>query len=309
MKLEVFKYILTVAEYQSFSKAAEALYISHPALSIAISNFEKDIGFQIFHRSTKGVRLNEKGQQVLAHIRVIQDEIGSIKSLSPSAEIMPLKIASISTISNNVMPTFFDTYADEYQNVRVVTNEMVPTRVTNAVLFDDYDIGLSFVETERLQYRLDFAKENNLSIECLGEDRLCLFANKENPLLKKSSVYENDLYGYTFLSMFHRHSDEKSTLYTNPVDAKYDVLFNSQEAMKQYIANSKEKNAIGYLPHLLSYSDYFVQSGAIVPLDVIDINMKIQYYLVYNPSSKNIHLIKPFIDNFKLTMQSILSKN
>ena len=45
------KYILTIAEHRSISKAADALFISQPNLSRILINIEKDLGVKLFDRS------------------------------------------------------------------------------------------------------------------------------------------------------------------------------------------------------------------------------------------------------------------
>lgn len=51
MDFKKLKYVLTVAEEQSISKAAAALFISQPSLSHIISNIEDELGVRIFNRT------------------------------------------------------------------------------------------------------------------------------------------------------------------------------------------------------------------------------------------------------------------
>lgn len=55
------KYIYQVYTEKSFSKAAKTLFVSQPSLSAAISHKEKELGFQIFDRSTKPISLTAQG--------------------------------------------------------------------------------------------------------------------------------------------------------------------------------------------------------------------------------------------------------
>ena len=52
---------LLLAEELNFSRAAQKLYISQQALSAQISALENDLGFPLFVRTTKSVRLSEAG--------------------------------------------------------------------------------------------------------------------------------------------------------------------------------------------------------------------------------------------------------
>ena len=58
-------YFLEVSNAQSFTLAAENLHMTRSALSTAIKNLEKDLGFPLFHRSHDGVTLTQQGEIVL----------------------------------------------------------------------------------------------------------------------------------------------------------------------------------------------------------------------------------------------------
>jgi DNA-binding transcriptional LysR family regulator len=63
MDFKKLKYVLTVAEMQSISKAAAVLYISQPSLSHIISNIEAELGVQIFNRTTTPISLTYAGER------------------------------------------------------------------------------------------------------------------------------------------------------------------------------------------------------------------------------------------------------
>lgn len=304
MKYELFEYILTVAKHRSISKAAEELYMSHSALSIAISNFENEIGFRIFNRTTKGINLTEKGKLVIKHITSIVREYNSIKALAPSPEKKRLTIASIATISNNILTEVLDLYTHEFPHISLNTSEFEPQDVGNAVAYDQFDIGLSFIETERLSSITRFAAEHDLEVRHILTDNFYLYVNRENPLLQKDKVFQKDLADCIFLSTNHRHSKLKSDIYSNPIDSRYTLSFSNQEVLKKYIVESSNKKCVAYLPRLLAYNDYYVKSGNIVPIRVADFDCEIQYYLLYDPASDKESLIL----NFAEILYSIIQK-
>ena len=59
MRIETLQYFIEVAKSKSINAAAEKLYISQPALGIAIKNLEKELGFPLFERSHNGVKLTQ----------------------------------------------------------------------------------------------------------------------------------------------------------------------------------------------------------------------------------------------------------
>ncbi|WP_042434292.1 LysR family transcriptional regulator [Faecalispora jeddahensis] len=71
MDMQQLTYICTVAEYHSITKAANALYISQPALSHFISKAEDQLGVKLFDRSTSPLSLTFAGEQYVRHARQI----------------------------------------------------------------------------------------------------------------------------------------------------------------------------------------------------------------------------------------------
>ena len=71
MDIRVLKYFLAVAREQSFSVAAERLYLSQPTLSRQLGELEKELGKQLLIRSSKGVTLTEEGMILRARAEEI----------------------------------------------------------------------------------------------------------------------------------------------------------------------------------------------------------------------------------------------
>ena len=66
-----FRYVEAVAELKSFTKAAERLYISQPALTKSIGKLERELGVKLFDRTTTPVQLTYAGERYLAGMKNI----------------------------------------------------------------------------------------------------------------------------------------------------------------------------------------------------------------------------------------------
>ena len=75
MELNQLKYFKAVAEYGSISRAAEALYISQPALSKVIGRLESEVGVKLFERTNSGMQLNLNGVRMLQCANTIFSEL------------------------------------------------------------------------------------------------------------------------------------------------------------------------------------------------------------------------------------------
>lgn len=67
MKIIQLEYFLAVVKYNSFTKAAQFLHISQPSLTTAIKKIEDDLGYLLFIRTTKALKITEKGIQFYKH--------------------------------------------------------------------------------------------------------------------------------------------------------------------------------------------------------------------------------------------------
>ena len=62
--LNLFKIFYYVAKYKSFTKAAECLFITQPAISQSVKKLEEQLNVELFKRKNKGVELTEAGEVV-----------------------------------------------------------------------------------------------------------------------------------------------------------------------------------------------------------------------------------------------------
>ncbi len=74
MTLQQMKYVLAIAEEGSMNKAAEQLFISQPSLTSSMRELEKEIGIQVFARSSRGVTVTREGADFLMYVRQVYQQ-------------------------------------------------------------------------------------------------------------------------------------------------------------------------------------------------------------------------------------------
>src|SRR6476660_336686 len=79
MELRHLRYLVGVGEEQHFGRAAERLQIAQPALSRQIQDLEREMGFLLFERVPRGVRLSEAGKVFLSDARRILQDVEDAK--------------------------------------------------------------------------------------------------------------------------------------------------------------------------------------------------------------------------------------
>ena len=71
MTLQNLKYIIEIADSNSFSRAAKNLYVSQSTLSTAVQDVEQSLGIRLFHRSNRGVTLTFDGEDFIRYARAV----------------------------------------------------------------------------------------------------------------------------------------------------------------------------------------------------------------------------------------------
>ena len=100
ISLKQVHYALAVERHLHFRRAAEDCNISQSALSTALSEMEKKLGFPIFERDNRKVLITPLGQQVLARVRAIELQMVDLNKLADS-QCEPLS----TPLSLGVIPT------------------------------------------------------------------------------------------------------------------------------------------------------------------------------------------------------------
>ena len=86
MNLRDLTYLVAVADKRHFGKAAEACFVSQPALSMQIKKLEASLGVQLLERSNKSVLLTEIGSAIAERAREILSQAEEIREIAKSAQ-------------------------------------------------------------------------------------------------------------------------------------------------------------------------------------------------------------------------------
>lgn len=101
MTLNQLLYFQKIASLENMGKAARALHISQPSLSVSIANLEKELNLKLFHRNGHHLELSSAGVQLLAHAENILADLNEaqlhMQSLSANRDIM-IRIGCIAPV-------------------------------------------------------------------------------------------------------------------------------------------------------------------------------------------------------------------
>lgn len=122
MTLDQLRVFLTVVEYLHFTRAAEALYISQPAVSAAIQNLEEQYGVRLFHRINRQIEITEAGKLLQVEAQKILDQVAlterGLRELN-NLQRGELKLGSSLTIGNYWLPEKISKFKYQYPAISV----------------------------------------------------------------------------------------------------------------------------------------------------------------------------------------------
>lgn len=135
--------IYTIAKEQSFSKAAQKLFIAQPSLSLMVKNLEDELGTPLFDRSSKPIRLTEAGQayvRATEQIREIENSFQEYLLALHNMETGSLRIGTNQLLSFLVLPKYIAHFMHAYPNIQLSLIDANSTTLENAISMGDLDI-------------------------------------------------------------------------------------------------------------------------------------------------------------------------
>lgn len=132
MDVKSMRCFLALAEKLNFSRAAESLYLSQPALSVRISALEEEMGAPLFRRSKQQVLLTEAGAAVLPEIREILSRIDALPRtarngfLSGDGESGHIRVGLDPTLPDTMLDDLTRNFAVFYERYPKISVEIDP---------------------------------------------------------------------------------------------------------------------------------------------------------------------------------------
>lgn len=145
MNIQQFEYVLAVATYKHFERAAEKCFVAQSTLSTMISKFEQELGLILFDRSRKPVEVTIEGQQVIERLKIITGEISSLKEAVKEIKGAikgKVTIGCIPTIAPFLLPLFLRTFSQTYPEVHIELNERPTEEIIWLLERRELDIGI-----------------------------------------------------------------------------------------------------------------------------------------------------------------------
>lgn len=253
-KLHIFK---TVAKHLSFTKAAEQLYISQPAISKAIKNLEQEYKTTFFVRKRNSIELTIEGKSFLIYVNKILAIYSEMdEQFLHKNETFPefINFGVSTTLSNYVIPKVIAKFRMQFPQTKFDIVSDNSENIENLILNEEIDFGIT--EGNFSNPKLHFKK--------FIKDEIVLVTNVNNSSFKKGSIDIKELQKIPIIEREKgsgtREITDRFLVKNNISKLNCVVTLNSTEAIKNYLYNS---------------NDYALLSINAINDDLINNNLKI----------------------------------
>jgi len=186
IELRHLRYFLAVAETLHFSKAAAQLKMAQPPLSQQIRSLERILGYALFQRTTRGVRLTRVGEYFRERARntvtKLQDDVEMARRLGSGQEGV-LTVGFSGSVMLTTLPKAIERYRRVYPKIELRLRELVTAEQIPSLLDGTLDLG----------FLRDGEPRDGLSIEPILRERFIAVLPSRHRLAKRATIRPADL--------------------------------------------------------------------------------------------------------------------
>ncbi len=196
MEFDQLRYFLRIAEVANFTRAAEVLGISQPALSRSIQRLEDELGQPVFERQGKSLSLTQAGTLLQGRAQQILSLIEDTKAeICDDGKSGRLRIGAIPTIAPFFLPNVLRKFSQEFPRAHLIVQEETTDKLIKSCTQGEIDVGILSLPISA----------KYLEVEGLFEEELLLVIPPDHPLAEKPHVRLSDIEPLPFVLLDEAH--------------------------------------------------------------------------------------------------------
>ena len=285
MELHALKVFLTVASEKSFSRAAEKLLRTQPAISLSVQRLETEIGGKLIDRSAKDLLLTDTGQIVLDFARRFENLQGEMENAL--AELRDMSAGRL-TIGANESSTLYlldhiERFRRKYPKVKVQVRRSLSSRIPAELLDGELELGIVSYdpEDERLVSRVIY--DDHLAFIVSPSHRLATHAEVSITELGEEVFIAHNVvspYRAVVIREFQRHR----------VPLKMDVEMPTIESIRKMVQRNE---GVAFLPLMCVQEE--IRQGMLREVRVKEMTVDRPIRLVYPARRALSHAAQAFL--------------
>jgi DNA-binding transcriptional LysR family regulator len=272
MDIHQLEHFLAIVDEGTFTRAAEKVCRTQPAISQSIKRLEEVLGTALFARDTPELCLTETGKRLVDYARKIvrlRDEairtLGELRDLSIGA----LSVASHETAALYLLPAPLRAYARQFPEVRVGVYRSPLDEIPRRVL--DREVDLGFVAEEPAARDIESVH--------VYSDELVLIASPRHPIAARRKVSVNDLGQERFVVHHLCNSSVRNILQLfeqEHTPFKVAAELWSFENIKEFV---QQDIGLAIVPRVTVLKD--LSAGRLVEVPIAGVRIPRQTYLIF----------------------------
>ncbi|MAR97545.1 MAG: DNA-binding transcriptional regulator OxyR [Formosa sp.] len=238
-------YILAVAEYSNFTKAAKHCLVTQPTLSMQIQKLEDELKIQIFDRTKKPIELTNVGVKIVTQAKTILAEVERVNDIVDQEKGFiggEFKLGISNSIMPTLLPLFFKSFISRYPKVKLNIEELKTNDIINKIKEGNLDGGIvsTPLNLEDIKERVIFYEK---LVGYISENHRL----KDKTLIEISDLDINDI-------LFKENDDSLRNMVVNMTqneDTTQNNIFNlKSDSIEMLVKLTNEEMGMTVLPYL-----------------------------------------------------------
>ncbi|HEX8117005.1 MAG TPA: LysR substrate-binding domain-containing protein, partial [Pyrinomonadaceae bacterium] len=277
---------LRVIEEGSFSKAADVVGRTQPAVSIAVRRLEEEVGALLLDRSQKTPTLTEAGRRIQDYaqrILTLRDQARETVAELRELKRGRVRIGANESTSLYLLPQVILAFRERHPDVKVEIYRHVSERLPREVLERNVDFAvLAFEPTDR-----------DLESFCVLRDELSLILNPEHPLAKRGEVTVEELGRESFLAHNVRTASRNKVIevfaeHHTPLNITLELA--TVETIKRFVQLNV---GLAFVPHMCVAEE--LERGTLATVPVRDLSYTRRLYVTHRRNATFSHAAAAFL--------------
>jgi DNA-binding transcriptional LysR family regulator len=192
MEMHQLEYVLAVAKYNNFTRAAEEIRTSQSSLSQQIGKLENELGISLFMRTTRSVQLTPAGAEFVTHAKRIMAEVAKARlciNEYVSIEKGNLTLGVIAVVGHSNIPKLIVSFQNNFPGIKMTLIEEQCEELLRMLHASKIDVAICQIATP----------DPNFQFYPLLNDKMVLVTNHTHALANRKSVDIKELENEKFI--------------------------------------------------------------------------------------------------------------
>ena len=286
MELHALQVFLTVANEKSFSRAAEKMLRTQPAISLAVQRLEQELGEKLIDRSATPPILTDAGRIVAEYARRFENLEGELQnSLTELRDNSAgrLVIGANETTSLYLLQ-HIEQYRLTYPKVKVQVRRSLSSKVPSQLIDGDLELGVISYDPQ----------DDRLIQHVIYTDHLAFVVSPDHRLAGKGTVHITELGMETFIAhnVFSQYREAVLREFQrHKVSLNMDVEMPTVETIRLMVQRNK---GVAFLPKMCVEQD--LENGSLREVTVQELSVERKIRLVYPTRRALSHAARAFLE-------------